>query len=67
MKAINLFQPRDQYLTKLLKKLQVTDKEDPVSLEEAAGDTVETWETLDDEDHEVTFFSLPIVFRQKTV
>ena len=51
-----LLQPRDQYLTKLLKKLQVSEKDATQSVEDAGGGTVESWETLDDDAQEVFLF-----------
>ena len=42
------FQPRDQYLSKLLSRLQLSDKDTVQSTDVTSDDTVESWEALDD-------------------
>ena len=48
-----LFQPRDQYLSKLLSKVQFSDKDTVQTAEDISEDTVDSWENLDDETEQV--------------
>lgn len=49
-----LFQPRDQFISKLMKKLKISTTKMASDPEENHGDVVESWEDLDDSDNVVS-------------